>query len=115
MFHYRGSLVLTACFLFSGCFSNVTQPLLPEAAHVVVRKSDPPADCEEVGAVQAPGGAGDEFQLKNLFGFYDLPTAQGITNGLKNEAHKLGGNWVTLTNPLAGSGTAYRCGNLNKP
>jgi hypothetical protein len=113
MFHYRDAVVLAACLLFSGCISNVTQPLLPEAAHVVIRKSDPPADCEEVGAVRASGGEALGFQLKNVFGFIDVPSPQGVANELKNEAYKVGGNWVTLT--LPDSGIAYKCGNLDKP
>jgi hypothetical protein len=36
-----------------------------------------------------------------------METPEGMMNRLKNEAAKIGANWVTLTSP--GSGIAYKC------
>lgn len=63
-------------------------------------KSDPPAECEEVGSVSASGYkcfGGDEACAKD---------------SMRNDAADMGANYVryeTYNPNSGGSGTAYRC------
>ena len=106
------TLTVVSIVLFCGC---AAKPLLPGAEKVFVSNDAPSADCEFVGEVI--GGQGnwwtdDITTTKNV--------VEGSRNELRNEAFKLGGNYVHVqqanqsTNNYGGSkasvaGNAYEC------
>jgi hypothetical protein len=103
MRRFLSLLVLSICPLLASCFYNRTTSLNPEASIVVVRKADAPKECQEMGAVAGYQGV----EAQNFIGISAMETPEGMMNRLKNEAAKVGANWVTLTSP--GSGIAYKC------
>jgi hypothetical protein len=97
-------MCLAICLSLTSCVYNTTTPLNPEATEVIIRKADAPIGCQEMGAV-----AGYDVGIKatDFIGIVAVETPDGTMNRIKNEAAKLGANWVTITTP--GSGIAYRC------
>lgn len=76
-----------------------TQPITKEESKVrILRKSDAPENCQELGRVYAYG-------LMSV-------TEQGRENDLKKDAFKLGGDTVTILNRDENNtifGMAYKC------
>jgi hypothetical protein len=86
------------CFGFIAAIGCGTATLTPEAASVKLMKSDPPANCTEVGSVSAYR-IGPSYQDK-------------LKNALREDAAKKGGNYVrleSLTSDGNAAGTAYKC------
>lgn len=83
-------------FLVSSCTSA---PLTQEEQAVrLLRKSDAPANCKEIGSVHAPG-------LASI-------TEEGREKDLRRETHKVGGNVVSINRSDENGtlyGTAYNC------
>ena len=81
------------------CASCASTPLTAQEQGVrILRKSDPPATCKELGKVHAPG-------LASL-------TDEGHENDLKRATAKIGGNTVTLDRQdenMTLFGTAFSC------
>lgn len=91
----KSSMVVALLFL-SACASV---PLSQEEREVrILRKSDPPAECKEIGKVHAPG-------MMSV-------TEEGRESDLKRATHKSGGDTVTVDNRDENNtvyGTAYKC------
>lgn len=87
---------LSLLVLISGCTSV---PLTAEEKAVrILRKSDPPATCKEIGKVHAPG--------------FGSVTDEGRESDLKRETLKIGGNTVTIDRTDDNNtifGTAFKC------
>lgn len=89
--------LLSALLFLSGCASA---PLTESEKSVrILRKSDAPKECKEVGKVSV--------------GPYQTITPEAKDDNLKREASKLGGNVVTddgnTANGVAAYGTAFKC------
>lgn len=88
--------ILIFIALTTGCAGA---SLNKEAESVKVAKSDPPAGCKELGAV-------------NSFGSM-IGSAQSDYNALKNRTHEMGGNYVRIDSMTSVSnklvGTAFKC------
>ena len=92
------SLALSICLIFlAGCASV---PLTDEENAVrILRKSDPPRECKEIGKVTAPG-------LASI-------SEEGREADLKRATFKSGGNTVTIDRRDENQtiyGTAFKCG-----
>lgn len=92
--NFIGGLIALLCL--SACASK---PLSEGERSVrILRKSDAPASCKELGKVHAPGAASI--------------TEQGREDDLKRATFALGGNTVTIDRAdenLTIYGTAFRC------
>ncbi len=90
-------LAIAISALLAGC---ATAPLTQqEAAVKILRHSDPPSTCKELGKISSPGNDG-------------LSSDQAVEDGLKRAAAALGGNTLTIESTNGAgtkSGTAFNC------
>jgi hypothetical protein len=83
--------------LMSGCSSI---PLEPQAKRVIVSTNSPSKDCKYIGQVVGNQGnffTGGYTPNKNL--------EMGAMNDLKNQASKIGANYIELVTTRAGMGS----------